>query len=145
MQQSKNMNEPENKSPAIPASPQAAAKFLPVKFVHEKGPQFRTYHVDGQWGVIDSQNQIHLNFFTEFPKFATGVVHQVNQVDGNYTGEFNMQGIPDPDYNVIIRDFQCGIVLSVATAERFRGLLDTYIQMVNKNIADQKGRQEQKK
>ena len=139
------MNAPENKVPAIPASPQPAGKFLPVKFVHEKGQQFRTYHADGGWGVVNALGDIHLNFFTEYPRLAAGVINQVNPVDGIYTGKFEMLGDTDPDYFITIREFQCSVVLSISTAERVHSLLGSFIEIAKKSVADQKARGEQKK
>jgi len=144
-QQAKNMETPENKIVPIPASPAPAMKFQPVKFVHEKCPQFRTYHADGTWGTVSGESNIHLNFYTEYPKMVTGVIHQVNPDNGNYVGEGKLQGFPDPDYHVVIRDFQCDIVLSIASAERVQTLLNSFIPIAKKQLADQKARSEQKK
>src|ERR1017187_7087568 len=129
MQQSKNMNEAENKSPENPASPQPAMKFQPVRFVHEKGPQFRTYHADGAWGALNAQNEIYVNFFAEYPRLATGVINQVRSEEHTYTGKFQLLGDTDPDHFVVIRDFQCSVVLSIENAVRIRGLLDSFIQI----------------
>ena len=145
VEQSTNMQESEHKSPAIPASPQPAVKFQPVRFVHEKGSQFRTYHAAGVWGVVNAESEIHLNFFTEYPRLATGAIHQVNPTDGSYTGDFQTEGITDPNYYVVVRDFQCGIVMSVESAIRVRGVLDGFIKMAQQFLADRKARAEQKK
>jgi hypothetical protein len=144
-QQAKNMETPENKLAEIPAAPQPPVKFQPVKFVHERSPQFTTYHADGGWGVVSGDGDIHLNFFSEYPKLATGVIHQVYPESGVYTGEYKMQGFPDPDYHVVMREFQCSVVLSVETAERLRGLIDSFIKIAKKQLDDQKARMEQKK
>jgi hypothetical protein len=144
-QQVKNMTEPQAKSPSVPVSSQPAVKFQPVRFVHTRSPQFRTYHADGTWGVVNAQGDIHLSFFVEHPRLVTGVVHQVNPENGTYTGEFQMEGSPDPVYNVVDRDFQCSVVFSVASAERLRSLLDSYIDTARKHIAGQKALSEQKK
>jgi len=139
------MQEPENKSPAIPVSPQPAVKYQPVKFVHEKGSRFRTYHAAGVWGVVNAESEIHLSFFTEYPRLATGVIHQVNPADGTYTGESQMEGATDPNYYVVVRDFQCSIVMSVESAIRVRGVLDAFIKLAEKSLADRKARAEQRK
>jgi hypothetical protein len=139
------MTEPQDKSPSIPTSPEPKKKFQTVKYVHEKGPEFRTYHVDGTWGAVNSESQIHLTFFTEYPRLATGVIHQVNPENGFYTGEFQLQGVPDPDYFVVVRDFQCSIALSIASAERLHSLLGSFIEIAKKELADQKARAEQRK
>ena len=139
------MNEPENNSPASSASPQPAFKFQPVKFVHEKGSQFRTYHAAGVWGVANAESEIHLNFYTEYPRLATGVINEVNPADGTYTGEFQMEGVTDPNYYVVVRDFQCGIVMSIESAIRVRAVLDGFIKTAQKMLADRKAPAEQKK
>lgn len=140
------MIDPENKSPAIPVSPQPVTKFQPVKFVHEKSPQFRTYHTDGAWGVVNALGDIHLSFFTEHPRLAAGVINKVNPENGIYTGEHEMVGDTDPNYFITVRDFQCSVVLSIQTAERIHTLLGNFIGIAKKSVADfSKAKAEQKK
>jgi hypothetical protein len=138
------MNAPENKAPAIPAKSESAVKFQDVKFIHNRSPDFRTYHADGSWAVLNGQNAIHLNFFSEYPQIAAGVVNQVNPLDGKYTGEFELQGL-EKNCNAVIREFQCSVVLSVESAGRLYSLLKTFIDLADKNAADQKARAEQNK
>jgi hypothetical protein len=145
VQQSKNMNEPQDKSPAASASPQPAVTFQPVKFVHEKGSQFRTYHAAGVWGVVNAESEIHLNFYTEYPRLATGIINEVNPADGTYTGKFQMEGVTDPNYYVVVRDFQCGVVMSMESATRVRAVLDSFINAAQKMLADRKASAEEKK
>jgi hypothetical protein len=46
---------------------------------------------------------------------ASWVIHPINP-DGTPTGEQKMNFIDDPDYFHVIRDFQCGVVLSLPAA-----------------------------
>ena len=47
-----------------------------------------------------------------------------------------MEGIDDPDYFVIIRDFQCGVILTYVSAVQLYGLLDTYIKATKQQMDD---------
>jgi hypothetical protein len=107
---------------------ESAAQFtpLPVHIAHEKGAQYRVYHADGAWGVISHHGNVQLDFCVERPPTPTGVFQPVHP-DGNPTGEQKLEGLGDPKYFHVVRDFQCGIVLSFAAAVQVRSVLDNYI------------------
>jgi hypothetical protein len=56
-----------------------------------------------------------------------------------------MEGVTDPNYYVVVRDFQCGIVMSIESAIRVRAVLDGFIKTAQKMLADRKAPAEQKK
>lgn len=131
------MSEPEKKSPAIQ---QSATKFQPVKFLHERSPRFTTYHSDGQWGVVNADNEIHLNFFSEYPRLASGVINKVDSTTGRYSGEHEMLGASDPNYFITIREFQCSVVFSIVVAERLHTILGHLIEAAKKQREEQRSR-----
>jgi hypothetical protein len=65
---------------------------LPVKFVHEKGPQYRVYHADAVWGMLKGLSNIQLEFYLEHPPIPRVAIQPVN-ADGTYTGEQKLEGI----------------------------------------------------
>jgi hypothetical protein len=99
----------------------------PVKFIHEKGAQYRVYHADGAWGVINNFGNVQIDFCVERPPMPSAVIHPVKQ-DGNYTGEQTMEGIEDKNHFVVVRDFQCGVVLSFAAAVQVHSVLEVFIK-----------------
>ena len=113
----------------------AGQKYLPVKFIHEKSPQFRTYHVDGTWWMVNSLGEIQLNFYTEFPTVAAGSIHEVDPQTGLYTGKLEMQGL-ESGKNLITRDFQCCVVLSIPIAEQMHKTLGSFIENAKKTVAE---------
>jgi hypothetical protein len=139
-QQAKNMETSEIKSPAISAKP----KFLPTKYVHEKSPDFRTYHTNGAWMTVNASNEIQVNFFAEHPIIAGGVIHEVTE-NGFFTNNNKMLGLDDKEHSVVIRDFQCCVFLSISTAERLYKGLASFIEIAKKSEADMKARLEQNK
>ena len=101
---------------------------LPVKFIHEKGPQYRTYHADAAWAAVNGQANIQLEFYLEHPPFPTVVVQPVN-TDATYTGEMKIEGLEDKEHFVVIRDFQVGVVLSLQSAIQLQTVLGKFIDM----------------
>lgn len=113
-----------------PAAPSAAR---PVKISHEKGAQYRLYHADMAWGAISHHGNLQLDFCVERPPTATGVINPVH-ADGNPTGEQTFEGLGDQKYFNVVRDFQCGIVLSLAAAEQVHSVLTNYLAEANKHV-----------
>ncbi len=144
LQQAKNMSLPENKAPIGPTAPQQAVKFRTVKFIHEKSPQFTTYHADGSWGAINADSEIYINFFAEFPQPSKGVISDVIPETGVYTGRHEFFPPDDPNYQVVIRDFQCSVAMSIKVAERLHALLTGFIKMAKDQAADQQARLQKK-
>lgn len=97
-----------------------------VKIIHEKGAQYRVFHADTAWGVISPHGNVQLDFCVERYPTPSGVIQPV-QPDGKPNGEQTFLGLSDQNYFNIVRDFQCGIVLSFAAAVQVRSVLDNYI------------------
>lgn len=118
------------KTSGISETTQSKAKFLPMKFVHEKNPTFRTYHADGQWIIVGAHSNLHINFYTEHPKMVSGVINAVDTNTGHFTGEAKLEGAPDADGECYLctRDFQCNIVLPIQAAERLLQILPALIE-----------------
>ena len=123
------MNKTDEKLAAGDPTPQGP---LPVKFIHEKCPQYRTYHVDGAWGAITGLSNIQLELYSEHPPLPKAVIHPVKP-DGTYTGEQSIEGIDDPDHFVVVRDFQLGVVLSLQSAKLVHEILGNFIEMSKTN------------
>jgi hypothetical protein len=126
----KKLNSAQN--PATPSAPAAPIAVKPVKVIHEKGSQFRTFHADGAWGIVNSFGNLQVDFCVERPPTPTAVLQPIK--DGNFTGEQIMQGVDDPDYFLIVRDFQCGVILSYAAAVQVHTLLENYIKSVKQQM-----------
>jgi hypothetical protein len=112
-----------------PVSEQPAHGPLPVKFIHEKGPQYRIYHADAAWGTANGQSNIQLEFYLEHPPIPTVVIQPVKP-DGTFTGEQKLEPIQDAEHFVVIRDFQVGIVLSLQSALQVQAVLGSFIELV---------------
>ena len=63
----------------------------------------------------------------------TAVIHPVKP-DGNYTGEQVMKGLDDQDHYVVIREFQFGVVLSLAAAMQIHSVLDSFIKTSKQQV-----------
>ena len=61
-------------------------------------------------------------------------VIQPVQPDGNPTGEQQLEGIGDQKYFHVVRDFQCGIVLSFAAAVQVHAVLENYIKATKQQM-----------
>jgi hypothetical protein len=119
---------PENPAPQAPP---IAAK--PVKFIHEKSPQYRVYHADGGWGVINTYGNVQIDFCVERPPTPSHVVQPVDTL-GNPQGEYTMFGLDDKNHFLVVRDFQCGVVLSFSAALQTHALLGNYINTAKQNM-----------
>jgi len=110
-----------------PTAPTGSVAPKPVKFIHEKGAQYRIFHADEIWATINNFGNVQIDFCVQHPPVPPSVIHPVNP-DGTPTGEQKMQGVDDPVYFNIVRDFQCGVVLSLQTAIQLQYALDFYIK-----------------
>jgi hypothetical protein len=123
---------PEQERPQQSATPLSFAP-KPVKFVHQKCAQYRIFHADGGWGVINGFGNVQIDFCVEHPSMPTAVIHPVKP-DGNYTGEQVMKGLDDQDHYVVIREFQFGVVLSLAAAMQIHSVLDSFIKTSKQQV-----------
>lgn len=119
--------------PDAPGAQPAPVAPKPVKITHERGAQYRVYHADGAWGVISHHGNVQIDFCVERPPTPSGVIEPV-QPDGKPTGEQQLEGLGDQKYFHVVRDFQCGIVLSFAAAMQVRSVLDNYIAQTKKQM-----------
>lgn len=124
------------------ASP--AAPVQPLKFVHEQPPTYRIFHADGVWGMVNIQGNVQMDFFLERSPRPDFVTFQAK--DGISYSE-----IPElkfkhggPDDNTVMREFQAGIVMNLATAIQVHTVLGNFIRLaqtqaqVAAQIIDQK-------
>jgi len=119
--------------PVSPNAPAPAAPLKPMKFIHEKGSQYRVFHADGTWGSINAHGNVQLDFYIEHPIAPSAVILPVK--DGAFTGEHILQGVDDPVNFVVTRDFQCGIILSFQAAMHLQAVLDSFIESTKKQMA----------
>lgn len=119
------MSEPQT-IPSTETTPRAK----PFKLVHNKSPQFQTYHADGSWSIHGSNNNLDLFFFVEHPKLAESVICQVTPDGKAFTGQNEVvgSGENDPDHFVITREMQCSVVLSLDVARLVRDQIDYFIK-----------------
>ncbi len=117
----------------LPAGGESFRPPLPVKFIHEKGPQYRIYHADAVWGTTNGQSNIQLEFYLEHPPIPTVVIQPVNP-DGTFTGEQKLEQIQDGEHFVVIRDFQAGIVLSLQSALQVQAVLGNFINLAREQL-----------
>ena len=107
----------------------------PVRFVHVKSGQFRSYHADGAWSVMNAHGDVNVNFFLEFPKLADEVIIPIGP-DGKLTTTSQLIGAGenDPNHYVVTRDMQCSVVLSPLVAMNLRDQLDFYIKATEASL-----------
>jgi hypothetical protein len=105
-------------------------KLLPVKFITEKDPSFRTYHADGAWGMANAVGNIQLSFFVEHNPLPISVLHPINK-DGNISNEGEITSLNEQDENnfIVIRDFQMAVVLQLEAAKNIHRILENFIKL----------------
>src|ERR1700733_5756418 len=118
---------------SIPSATVASTPPKPVKFIHEKAAQYRVFHADSAWGSINQWGNVQLDFCVERPAAPSFVVQPVKP-DSSFTCERIMHGEEDPTYFLVVRDFQCGVVLSYASAVQVHALLDNYIKTTKQQM-----------
>jgi hypothetical protein len=124
---------PDHVKPQNPSTPTGPVAPKPVKFIHEKGPQYRIYHADAGWGVINQFGNVQIDFCVEHPPTPSHVVQPID-AKGVPQGEYTMFGLDDKDHFLIVRDFQCGVVLSFAAAVQVHTILGHYINTAKQNM-----------
>jgi hypothetical protein len=124
---------PEETKPANPSALAASVMVKPVKFIHEKGAQYRIFHADGGWGSINYAGNLQIDFIVERPKTAEAVIAPVNP-DGSFTGEQKLVGVEDRDYILVTRDFQCGVILSLNAAAQIHDVLGNYLRANGQDV-----------
>jgi hypothetical protein len=123
------MNETEKQ--AIPSA-QISGKDLQIKslkFVHQKNGNFQIFHADGGWGLVTRDGSIQIEFYTEHQPMPPAVVHTF-EPDGNLSPAFTIEGVRDhahPDQAIMVRDFQCAIVVHLPAAVQLHTMLGNFI------------------
>lgn len=106
----------------------------PVRFIHTEGKSFHVVHADGVWGMSNGQGNIQLNFLIEHPPIPQSVVYQLNP-EGAFSGQITEQyNEIDEKHFLVIREFQVGIVLSLAAAKQAHIVLGNFIALVEDQI-----------
>jgi hypothetical protein len=108
----------------------------PVRFVSRESEQVPTFSADGAWGAMNHFNMIRLSFYTENPPIPTAVVQPVDK-EGNPEGDPQHHGIIDPNYWVIVRDFQCHISLNLSSAVQIYQMLGSFIKVTQEQMKEQ--------
>ena len=119
---------------ANPGEPTLPDRAKDVKFINEKPAYYRIFHSDGTWGTINAHGNVLVDFFVERPPTPSAVIQPVLP-DGNFTGEQKMQGLEDPDHFIVVREFQCGIVMSLNAAIQLNSVLESYIKTTKQQLA----------
>jgi hypothetical protein len=134
----------ETKKAPVSANPTSPSAPKPLKFLHEKGPLFRTFHADGVWGLTSPTGNIQLDFYLEREPSPTAVHIPVNP-DGSFKGNQIIEVNVDSEYFVLVRDFQAGVVLSLDAAMQVREVLNNYINFRQGLMAEISASAEHKK
>jgi len=95
-------------------SKQATSSSTPlksVKFITEKGGQYRIFHADGVWVLGCGNDNALLEFYVEHPPLPSLIV-QPRGPDGHFSGEQEVHGVSDQKYWLLTREFQAGVVLT---------------------------------
>jgi hypothetical protein len=128
---------PNPESVEQPPEPQPASanllKSKAVKFLHEKTPGYHIIHVDGAWGSINSIGNVQLDFYAETALTPDAVVQPLDP-DGNFTGEHIPLGRVESETLLVVRNIQCGIVLSLNSAIQIQSVLQSFIDSSKKQF-----------
>ena len=107
----------------------------PVKFIHRTDGRVPTYQADGAWGGINQFGIIRLSCYTETPPIPTSVVQPVDS-DGRAAGAPRFEGADDADHFLVVRDFQCDLILTLAGAAQLHHILGNCIQLVQEQVKE---------
>lgn len=118
-----------------PSALNAPVPVKPVKFIHREGSQLPTYHADGAWGALNQHGLIRIGFYAENPPTPTTVIQDVNP-DGSARGEQKQIGADDPEYFVLVRDFQCNVVLPLTGAIQVYQMLGSFIKISQEQMKE---------
>jgi hypothetical protein len=104
-----------------------------VKFLHEKTPGYHIMHVDGAWGSINHLGNAQLDLYVETAMTPNEVV-QTLKPDGSPAGEPTPFGRVDANTVLLVRNMQCGIVLSPTAAIQIHSVLEGFIKMAKQQF-----------
>lgn len=120
----------------MPTASAAQIAVKPVKFIHRKDGHVPTYQADGAWGAANQFGLIRVSFYTESPPIPTSVIQPVHP-DGRPKGEPQLIGADDPDHFLVVRDFQCDVVLTLASAAQISQMLANFVNLVQQQMKEQ--------
>ena len=99
---------------------------MPVKFVHERAPLFRTVHADGAWGGASASTNVHLTFFSERPPIPRSVIMEISP-EGTWLDKEPVIEVAT-DANVV-RQFEVEVTMSLDIARVVHQVLQNFIKM----------------
>jgi hypothetical protein len=108
----------------------------PVKFIHRQNGPVPTYQADGAWGGANQYGLIRMSFYTEAPPIPNAVIQPV-YADGRPKGDPQFIGGEDTEHFLVVRDFQCDVILTLAGAHAVHQMLGNFIQAVGQQMRDQ--------
>jgi hypothetical protein len=127
---------PDQDKKSIPNATDAPASAKPVKFIHRQPDHLPTFHAEGAWGLMNPQGFIRVGFYTENPTSPKVIIQPVN-AEGLPTGPATEEGMEDNEYFVMIRDFQCNVVLSLSGAVQVYQMLGNFIRLGQQQMKEQ--------
>lgn len=108
--------------PADEASPEEVRE---ISFHYIKAPFYRTVHADGVFGGVTPTGLIEAAIYSERFPIPTYVKHELHGIKlGRETQRLSRDGI--------VRELECGLVLSLESAELLRAWLDEKIALLKK-------------
>jgi hypothetical protein len=119
-----------------PGDLKSSAPIKPVKFVHNRNSNLPTYQADGAWGGANQYGMIRVSFYTESPPIPTAVIQPVHP-DGRPNGDPSVEGLDDPKHFIVVRDFQCDVILTVSSAAQIAQMLANIVAAVQQQMKDQ--------
>lgn len=81
-----------------------------ITFYYEKGTGYKMDYVNGLYGGVTTNEQIHINFFMEQLPVPSKIVYTEGE-DGNYT----MEGDPSSE-STVYRELKSGIIIDLEVA-----------------------------
>ena len=113
----------------------------PVKLIHRESGNLPTFQADGGWGSVNNYSLIRIGFYAEHPQIPTAVIQHLN-ADGSPKGDQIEVGMDDAHF-VLVRDFQCNVILTLPSAIQINQMLGSFIVALQQQMKDQKAMMEQ--
>jgi hypothetical protein len=108
---------------------------MPVKVTQKQGEHLPTYHADGGWGISNHHGMIRIAFYTENPPIPESIIQHVHP-DGKPKGSPEIAGPDVSEYHIVVRDFQCNVILPLSAAVQVHGMLGNFIKVVQEEAAE---------
>lgn len=123
-----------------PGPGKAAASPDRLRFDFIKSSSFRVIHVDGAWGGLRPDLNIHMNLYSERYSIPKSV-----------TIEFDPENLPEEQTvevesrNCVVREVEVCALLDLATAKSLRDWLDDSVQKAEERLSKMVSREEEEK